>query len=71
MTIELKNDYNINEIKELLSNKGETEINLLIKDKNQKALYLLQENRKFDINHLKVKSQEIRRKNNCLDSCFF
>ena len=36
VTIELKNDYNINEIKELLSNKGETKINLLIKDKNCK-----------------------------------
>ena len=39
MTIELKNDYDLNEIKELLSNKGETEINLIIKDKNKKAFY--------------------------------
>ena len=54
VTIELKNDYDIDEIKELLSNKGETEIKLLIKDKNRQALFSLQENRKFDLNHLKA-----------------
>ena len=52
--IELKNDYDLQEIKELLSCKGETEINLLIKDENKQALYLLKENRKFDLNHLKA-----------------
>ena len=41
VTIELKNDYNINEIKKLLSIKGETKINLLIKDKNKQAFYSL------------------------------
>ncbi len=54
VTIELKNDYNLKEIKELLSNKGETEINLLIKVKNKHALFSLQENRQFDLNHLKA-----------------
>jgi len=54
VTIELKNNYNLEEIKELLSIKGETEINLLITDKNKKALFLLQENRKFDLNHLRA-----------------
>ena len=54
VTIELKNEFNLHEIKELLSNKGETEINLVIKDKNKKAHYLLKENRKFDFNHLKA-----------------
>jgi DNA polymerase-3 subunit alpha len=54
VTIELKNDYDLNEIKELLSNKGETKINFLIKDKNKQALFSLQENRKFDLNHLKA-----------------
>jgi len=52
--IKLKNDYNINEIKQLLSIKGETEINLIIKDKNLQALYSLKENRKFDLNHYKA-----------------
>ena len=41
VTIELKNDYDLNEIKELLSNKGETEINLVIKDKNKQAYFLI------------------------------
>ena len=39
VTIELKNDFNLDEIKELLSNKGETEINLVIKNKNKQAYY--------------------------------
>ena len=54
VTIELKSDYDLNEIKNLLSNKGETEINLVIKDKNKQAHYSLKENRKFDIDHLKA-----------------
>ena len=54
VTIELKSGYDLNEIKELLSNKGETKINLLIKDENRKALFALQENRKFDLEHLKA-----------------
>ena len=54
VTIELKKDYNLDEIKELLSNKGETMINFVIKDQNKKALYTLQENRKFDLNHFKA-----------------
>ena len=54
VTIELKSDYNIDEIKKLLSKKGETEINLLIKDNNNQAIFSLQENRKFDLNHLKA-----------------
>ena len=54
VTIELKSDYNIDEIKKLLSIKGETEINLLIKDNNNQAIFSLQENRKFDLNHLKA-----------------
>ena len=54
VTIELKDDYNLNEIKQLLSSKGDTEINLVVKDKNKQAFYSLQENRKFDLNHLKA-----------------
>ncbi len=54
VTIELKNDYNLNEIKELLSSRGDTEINLIFRDKSRQAYYLLQENRKFDLNHLKA-----------------
>ena len=54
VTIELKKNFDLNEIKELLSTKGETEINFVVKDKNHQAIYALQENRKFDLNHLKA-----------------
>ena len=54
MTIELNSNYNLDEIKELLSNKGETKVNLIIKSEKKHALYSLQENRKFDLNHLKA-----------------
>ena len=54
VTIELKENYNLDEIKDLLSNKGDTVINLVIKGKKKQAYYLLQENRKFDLNHLKA-----------------
>ena len=37
-----------------MANKGDTEINLLIKNENRQALFLLKENRKFDLNHLKA-----------------
>jgi DNA polymerase-3 subunit alpha len=54
VTIELKNNCNLDEIQELLSVNGETKINLVIKDKNKKAYYSLQNSRKFDLKHLKT-----------------
>ena len=54
VTIELKSNYNLDEIRELLSNRGDTEINFIVKDKSKRAFYSLQENRKFDLNHLKA-----------------
>ena len=54
VTIELKNGYNLQEIKQLLSDKGETKINLIIKENNNQALYSLQEHRKFDLTHHKA-----------------
>ena len=54
VTIELKNDYDLDEIKKLLSNKGETEINLVIKHEKKQAHFSLQENRKFDLTHFKA-----------------
>ena len=54
VTIELKNNYNLEEISDLLSDKGETEINLVIKDQNKQGYYSLQNNRKFDLKHLKA-----------------
>ena len=54
MTIELKENFKINEIKEILASNGSTKINLLINDKKQKTHYTLQNNRKFNIKHLKA-----------------
>ena len=54
VTIELKENYNIEEIKKLLTKEGETEISLIINNKNQKLHFNLQNARKFDFNQLKV-----------------
>ena len=54
VTIELNENFNINEIKDILSNNGETEVNLIIKDKNKKINYSLQNNRKLDLQHIKA-----------------
>ncbi len=63
VTIELSENYDINELKNLLKNKGSTEINLIIHNKNKKIYYNLQNSRKFDFNHLKaIKSKEYVKK---------
>ena len=54
VTIELKSNYNLKEIHELLAASGETEVNLIIRNQNKQAIYSLQNNRKFDLNHLKA-----------------
>ena len=54
VTIELKENFNLNEIKNILSNDGEAVINLIIKDKNKKISYSLQNNRKFDLKHIRA-----------------
>ena len=63
VTIELNENYDINEIKKLLKNEGSTEINLIIYNKDKKIYYNLQNPRKFDFNHLKtIKSKEYVKK---------
>ncbi len=63
VTIELHSNYNIEEIKKLLKNQGETKVNLIINDKNKKIHYNLQNSRKFDFNQLKaLKSKEYVKK---------
>ena len=52
--IELRENINIKEIKEILSSNGKTAVNLVIKNNNKKAIYSLQNNRKFDLKHLKA-----------------
>jgi DNA polymerase III subunit alpha len=54
VTIELKSNYNLKEINELLSANGETEVNLVIRNQNKQAFYSLQNNRKFDLKHFKA-----------------
>ena len=54
VTIELKDDFNISEIKEILSKTGKTKINLIVKNKNKKAYYSLESDRKFDLKDLKA-----------------
>ena len=62
-TIELKENYNIEEIKKLLTKEGQTEINLIINNDNQRIHYNLQNARKFDFNQLKaLKSKEYVKK---------
>ena len=54
VTIELKENFNIDEIKDILSKNGETKIKLVIKNNNKIAHYSLQNTRKFDFNLLKA-----------------
>ena len=54
VTIELKENFKIEELKNMLSQNGDTKINIIIKNKNQKVNYLLQNNRKFDLKLLKA-----------------
>ncbi len=54
VTIELNDNYDIEEIKKLLSGEGNTQINLIINNKNKKIHYNLQNSRKFDFNQLKM-----------------
>jgi DNA polymerase-3 subunit alpha len=63
VTIELNENYNIEEIKSLLSSEGQTQISLIINNKNKKIHYNLQNTRKFDFNQLKtIKSKEYVKK---------
>ncbi len=54
VTIELAENFKINEIKEILSRDGKTAIKLIINNKNEKASYSLENTRKFDLEHLKA-----------------
>ena len=63
VTIELKENYNIAELKKLLTKEGQTKISLIINKKNQKIHLDLQNTRKFDFNQLKaVKNKEYVKK---------
>ena len=53
VTIELKDNFKINEIKDILSINGETKINLIFKHKDNTVHYSLKNLRKFDLTRLK------------------
>ena len=59
MTIELTANCDLEEIKKILQNEGETKIDLIINDKNKRILYNLKNSRKLDLSQLKaLKSKE-------------
>ena len=63
VTIELADDYKIEEIKNLLQDEGQTEISIIIHNENKKIHYELQNARKLDFNQLKaIKSKEYVKK---------
>ncbi len=63
VTIELSENYNITEIKKILGNEGQTEIDLIFNSENKKFHYNLKGFRKFDFNQLKdLKSKEYVKK---------
>ena len=63
VTIELDDNFNIAELKDLLKKEGETEIKFIIHNKNNKIFYRLQNLRKFDYNQLKlIKTKEYVKK---------
>ena len=63
VTIELNENYNIKEIKDLLIKEGKTKINLVINSNDRKIHYSLQNERNFDFNQLKaMKSKEYVKK---------
>ncbi len=63
VTIELKENFDIDEIKDLLQKEGQTQINLIFNTKSKKILYNLENLRKFDFNQLKtMKSKEYVKK---------
>ncbi len=61
--IELNENYDINDLKNILKNEGQTEISLIIPNKNKKIFFNLENSREFDFNHLKaIKSKEYVKK---------
>ena len=59
VTIELKDNFKVKDIRNILSLEGNTAINLVINKNNQKAYYSLQNNRKFNLDHYNLlKSKE-------------
>ena len=54
VTIELGENYNIDEIKNILKKEGQTAVSLIFNNNNKRIRYSLQNGRKFDLNLLKM-----------------
>ena len=50
VSIELNDNYNLEDLKSVLKEEGETQINILVKDKNKTLAFQLEKTRKFDFN---------------------
>ena len=63
ISIELNNNYDLEELKNFLKEKGKTEVNLILKKNGEKLIFKLLNNRKFNMNLFnKVKSREYVKK---------
>jgi len=50
VSIELNDKYNLEDLKKVLSEEGETEISIVVKDNNKTLAFQLEKTRKFDFN---------------------
>ena len=63
VSIELKDDYNLDELSSYLKEKGNTNIKIIVPEKNKKMIFNLTNPRKFDIKILNsVKSKKYVKK---------
>ena len=54
VTIELSENFKIDEIMQILSSIGDTQIDIIIKNENKKVFYTLENKRNFDLKHYKA-----------------
>ena len=50
VSIELDDNYNLEDLKKVLKEEGKTQINIVVKDKNKTLAFQLEKTRKFDFN---------------------
>ena len=48
ISIELKENYNLKELKEFLKDKGDTKVNIIVPHNNKKVIISLENDRKFN-----------------------
>ena len=54
VTIELSENFKIDEIMQILSSMGDTQIDIIINNENKKVFYTLENKRNFDLKHYKA-----------------